>query len=96
LQAYVLIQTETESQPLADELRAIPDIVSAEDVTGAYDAIAVVRSGSMRHLTEVVLAQIRKLPGVMRALPAPLLDGPTEEREGGASFRVSMAGDRAA
>ena len=96
MQAYVLIQTEPHSQPLAEELRALPDIIAAEDVTGAYDAIAVVQSDSMRHLTEVVLEEIRGLPGVTRALPAPVLDGPTEEREGGASFQVAMASSQAA
>jgi DNA-binding Lrp family transcriptional regulator len=96
LHAYVLIQTEPHSHPLAEELRALPDIVAAEDVTGAYDAIAVVRSGSMRHLTDVVLAEIRDLPGVTRVLPAPLLDGPTGDRDSGAPFRVSVASGQAA
>jgi DNA-binding Lrp family transcriptional regulator len=97
LQAYVLIQTEPDSQSVAEDLRALPDIVSAEDVTGAYDAIAVVRSDSMPHLTDVVLAKIRGLPGVSRALPAPLLDGPPGDQEGsGPPFRVSVASGQAA
>ena len=96
MRAYVLIQTDGEKELVADEVREVPGVISADDVTGAYDVIALARSGSMRQLTEVLLPEILRLPGVMRALPAPLLDGPTEEREGGASFRVSMAGDRAA
>jgi DNA-binding Lrp family transcriptional regulator len=96
LQAYVLVQTEPHSQSVAGDLRALPDIVSAEDVTGAYDAIAVVRSDSMRHLTDVVLEQILGVPGVTRALPAPLLDAPTGDREGGTPFRVAMASGQAA
>ena len=96
MRAYVLIQTEPDRGSLADVLRAVPGVVSADDVTGAYDAIAVVRSGSMRHLTEVVLEEIRGLPGVMRALPAPMLDAPAEERESGAAFRVSVASGQAA
>jgi DNA-binding Lrp family transcriptional regulator len=95
LRAYVLIQTDGDGDHLAYELRAIPGVVSAEDVTGAYDAIAVARSGSMRHLTEVILPEIRKLPGVMRALPAPLLDGSGDHRgaepsrDGSASVRAA-------
>jgi DNA-binding Lrp family transcriptional regulator len=96
LQAYVLIQTNGGKELVADEVRALPDIVSADDVTGAYDVIAVAESGSMRHLTEIVLAEIRRLPGVVRALPAPLLDGSTKERGSGAPFRVSVASGQAA
>ncbi len=94
MRAYVLIQTEPENQHLAQELRAIPGIVSAEDVTGAYDAIVVARAGSMRQLSEVILPEIRNLPGVMRAIPTPLLDGATREttpsRDGsGAAHRAA-------
>ncbi|HEV8572591.1 MAG TPA: Lrp/AsnC ligand binding domain-containing protein [Actinomycetota bacterium] len=81
MRAYVLIQTETGTELIANELREVPGVVSAEDVTGAYDAIAVARSGSMRHLMEVILPEIRRLPGVTRALPAPLLDGWEPDRE---------------
>jgi DNA-binding Lrp family transcriptional regulator len=96
LRAYVLIQTETETGLLAEELRTVPGVVSAENLTGAYDAIAVARSDSMRYLDEVILPEIRKLPGVTRALPAPLLDSGDGDRESGSPFRVSLAPVRAA
>jgi DNA-binding Lrp family transcriptional regulator len=96
LRAYVLIQKDGNGDHLANELRAIPGVVSAEDVTGAYDAIAVAQSGSMRHMTEVILSEIRKLPGVMRALPAPLLDSSTGARETGPSHVGAPSRDRAA
>jgi DNA-binding Lrp family transcriptional regulator len=89
LRAYVLIQTEAETEPVADQLLAVPGVLFADDVTGAYDAIAVARSGSMRHLTEVILADIRNVPGVTRALPAPLLDGSQRDRETEPSGNVS-------
>lgn len=94
--AYVLIQTDGGDGLVAGEIRAIPGVVSAEDVTGAYDAIAVARSDSMRHLNEVILPRIRNLPGVTRALPAPLLDSRENDRESGSPFRVSLAPVRAA
>jgi DNA-binding Lrp family transcriptional regulator len=96
LQAYVLIHTEAEKGLLAEELRTVPGVVSAEDVIGAYDAIAVARSESMQYLTEVILPEIRNLPGVTRALPAPLLDSRENDRESGSPFQVSLAPVRAA
>jgi hypothetical protein len=72
LKAYVLIQT-ADGQPIAQALRAIPGIVSAEDLSGPFDAIALAGSDSTRGLLEGILAEIQRLPGVLRALPAPLI-----------------------
>jgi hypothetical protein len=47
--------------------------VTAERVSGAYDAIALAQAGSTRTLIESVVGEILKLPGVTRALPAPLI-----------------------
>ena len=57
-------------EPLAHQLLTIPGIVSAEDLSGAYDAIAHARSSSTRHLVEQVVWEIRKLPGVTQVLPS--------------------------
>jgi hypothetical protein len=54
------------------------EIVSADDLTGPYDAIALASANSSRDLFERVLPEIRKLPGVTQALPAPLM-GPFVE-----------------
>ena len=84
MKAYVLIQTEDE-EPLAARLETIPQIVLAQDLRGAYDAIALARTDSMRQLTDQVIEEIRKLPGVTHALPAPLLrswtDGDVGDRQ---------------
>ena len=95
MRTYILIQTDGESGLVADELREVPGVLSAEDVTGAYDAIAVAGSGSMQYLTEVILPEIRNLPGVTRALPAPVLGGSTRDGETGQREQVAAA-DRAA
>jgi DNA-binding Lrp family transcriptional regulator len=96
VKAYVLIHTQAEREPLAQRLRALPQVVSAEDLTGPYDAIAVVRPRSVRHLVEEIIEEIRKLPGVIRALPLPLvphaMTGPTPE----SSFRHPGSRDEAA
>ena len=74
MDAYVLIQTDGNNDSMVDMLRAIPGVALAEDLTGPYDAIAFTRSKTMDDLTDGVLRTIRDLPGVTRALPAPLLN----------------------
>jgi hypothetical protein len=73
--AYVLIQTESLGTPVARRLRQIPGVVSADDIAGPYDAIAVARSDSSAALMEGIVEPIRGLQGVQRALVAPLNDG---------------------
>ncbi|MGH2757166.1 MAG: Lrp/AsnC family transcriptional regulator [Actinomycetota bacterium] len=70
MKAYVLVQTATGFGPIASELQVIPGVSSAEDLRGPYDAIVV--AGSDGRPLETVLSEIRRLPGVTRALPAPL------------------------
>jgi hypothetical protein len=81
VQAYVLIQKQPDGEPIAGTLRAIPGVVSAVDVSGAYDAVALVRSGSERRLVEGIVREILGVPGVTRALPAPLIQAPIEGLE---------------
>jgi hypothetical protein len=73
VKAYVLVQTEANRQPIAHTLRNIPGVVAAEDLSGPFDAIALAASESMRGLGEQVVAEIQRLPGVIRALSAPLV-----------------------
>lgn len=95
MHAYVLVQTERPGEPLSPRLKTIPGILSAEDLTGAYDAIAVVRADSSRRLMDDVITEIRRLPGVTRALPAPWIrssDGSNAEpsnRDPGSSERAA-------
>jgi hypothetical protein len=79
--AYVLIQAEALGASLADRLRAIPGVVSADDINGPYDAIALARSGSTAELVQEIVGPIRRLPGVQRALVAPLNDGAARETQ---------------
>lgn len=74
MKAFVLIQTQAVNEPIANVLRTFPEIESAEDLTGPYDAIALATAGSTRELLDIVVPKIRELPGVTRVLPAPLVD----------------------
>ena len=78
--AYVLIQTE-QGKLMADELGPLPGIVSAEDLSAAYDAIAVARSDADGLALDGILAEIRGLPRVTRALPAHVLNGDSGSRD---------------
>lgn len=78
MKAYVLIQTAADGGSIAQSLRAIPGVVSAEDLSGPFDAIAMTRSDSTLNLMRGIIAQIQTLPGVIRALPAPLIRSVSE------------------
>lgn len=73
MEAFVLIQTQSGSGPVGAALRAIPGIESTNDLTGPFDAIALASAESMGDLLQTVVSRIRELPGVTRALPAPLV-----------------------
>lgn len=72
MNAYVLIQTEGTGGSIAEMVRDIPCVVSAEPLSGPFDAIALTSLGSSTHPIDEVVAAIQGLPGVIRALPAPL------------------------
>jgi hypothetical protein len=73
MRAYVLIQTETGTPPIAKTLQAIPGVVSASDLMGPYDAIAVARFASTHLSSDSIVAKVLDLPGVTRALPVQVV-----------------------
>jgi Lrp/AsnC ligand binding domain len=70
--AYVLVQTLPRTEPIAGSLRTVPGVVFAEDVSGPYDALALARLDGAGHGLDDILEEIRDLPGVIRALAAPV------------------------
>ncbi|HEV3474002.1 MAG TPA: hypothetical protein VG602_01375 [Actinomycetota bacterium] len=72
MNAYVLVQTDGRDQSIADEIRTLPCVVSAEPLSGPFDAIALTSAGSTPHPIDEVVRVIQGLPGVIRALPAPV------------------------
>ena len=91
MHAYVLIQKEPDGRALASALRAIPGVISAQDVSGPYDALVLARSGSERTLRDEVVREILKVPGVTRALPAPLVRWSDDRLEGPSGARDEAA-----
>jgi len=76
--AYVLIQTVPRTAPIARSVRDVRGVVFAEDVSGPYDALALAQPDEGGQGLEDVLERIRELPGVIRALAAPVGTMPAE------------------
>ena len=69
VQAYILIQTEVgKSASVAEAIREVAGVASAEDVTGPYDVIARVEAPSVDELGKLVIARIQDVQGITRTL----------------------------
>lgn len=73
--AYVLIQTEVgKAADVAEEIRGIGGVVSADDVTGPYDVIARAEAGSMDDLGKMVVSRVQMINGITRTLTCPVVN----------------------
>ncbi|HJS72184.1 MAG TPA: Lrp/AsnC ligand binding domain-containing protein [Acidimicrobiia bacterium] len=74
VQAYVLIQTEVgKAAVVAEEVRNIPGVDSADDVTGPYDVIVRASSEDVDSLGKLVVARIQAVDGITRTLTCPVV-----------------------
>lgn len=74
VQAYVLIQTEVGKAALvAEEVRNIPGVESADDVTGPYDVIVKAGADDVDQLGKLVVARIQAIEGITRTLTCPVV-----------------------
>lgn len=75
VQAYVLIQTEVgKAAVVAEEVRIIPGVDSADDVTGPYDVIVRASSEDVDSLGKLVVAKIQSVDGITRTLTCPVVN----------------------
>ena len=75
VRAYVLIQTEVgKAAAVAAEIRALDGIVSADDVTGPYDVIAVAEAASVDDLGKMVVSKVQMIEGITRTLTCPVVN----------------------
>jgi DNA-binding Lrp family transcriptional regulator len=73
--AYVLIQTEVgKAAQVANEVREIDGVVSADDVTGPYDVIARAEADSVDELGKMVVSRIQMIDGITRTLTCPVVN----------------------
>jgi DNA-binding Lrp family transcriptional regulator len=73
--AYVLIQTDVGKAADVTRLaREIDGVVSADNVTGPYDVIAVLESGSIDDLGKLVVSQMQRIEGITRTVTCPVVN----------------------
>ncbi|MEA1904122.1 MAG: Lrp/AsnC ligand binding domain-containing protein [Actinomycetota bacterium] len=74
VQAYILIQTEVgKAAVVAEEVRVITGVDSADDVTGPYDVIVKASSEDVDSLGKLVVARIQAVDGITRTLTCPVV-----------------------
>ena len=74
MQAYVLIQTEVGKAALvAEAVREIHGVDSADDVTGPYDVVVKATSEDVDSLGKLVVARIQSVDGITRTLTCPVV-----------------------
>ncbi|MGH9024124.1 MAG: Lrp/AsnC ligand binding domain-containing protein [Acidimicrobiia bacterium] len=75
VRAYVLIQTEVgKAVHVADEVRKIDGVISADDVTGPYDVIVTAESDGVDELGRMVVSRIQHVDGITRTLTCPVVN----------------------
>ena len=73
--AYVLIQTEVgKSGDVAEAVRRIEGVVSADDVTGPYDVIAQAEAPTVDDLGKMVVSRVQMIDGITRTLTCPVVN----------------------
>lgn len=75
VQAYVLIQTGVGlAAQAAAEIRELPGVISAEDVTGPYDVVVRVEANTVDELGKMVVARVQGVTGITRTLTCPVVN----------------------
>ena len=74
VQAFVLIQTEVgKAANVAEQVRTIQGVESADDVTGPYDVIVKAEAADVDALGKLVVAKIQSVEGITRTLTCPVV-----------------------
>ena len=75
VKAFILIDTTAgKAKEVAQKLRGVPGVISANTVTGPHDIIALVESSDVSSLGELVVHKIQSVPGVNRSLTSIVAD----------------------
>jgi DNA-binding Lrp family transcriptional regulator len=72
--AFVLIQTEVgKAAAVAEQIRGLAGVASADDVTGPYDVIVRVEAETVDELGKLVVASVQAVDGITRTLTCPIV-----------------------
>ena len=72
--AFVLIQTEVgKAAAVAEQIRSLAGVASADDVTGPYDVIVRVQAETVDELGKLVVANVQAVDGITRTLTCPIV-----------------------
>ena len=65
IRAYVLVRFEADSsKQVINDLRQSKGVISADLVTGPYDAIVLIETTDINEIAELVVDKVMKIPGV--------------------------------
>ncbi len=74
VEAYILIQTEVgKADSVVREIADISGVLSADPVTGPYDAVVRAQAADVDDLGKLVVAKIQAANGITRTLTCPII-----------------------
>ena len=69
VKGYLLIQTKMgKAKQVVEAVRSLEGVISADAVTGSWDAIAIVTGESVKDIGELVVGRVRKIDGIEKTL----------------------------
>jgi DNA-binding Lrp family transcriptional regulator len=72
--AYILVQAEVGTAAnVARQLREVPGVVRADDVTGPYDVIALAEAPTIDDLGRLVAGRVQMIGGITRTITCPVV-----------------------
>lgn len=75
IKAYILVQTEVGSSARVTEaIRAIPGVVSADNVAGPYDVVAEVQAPTVSELGREVISRVQAVSGITRTTTCTVVE----------------------
>ncbi len=73
--AYVLIQTEVgRAATVANQVREIPGVDAADDVTGPYDVIVRASAADVDELGRMVVSRVQTIEGITRTVTCTVVN----------------------
>ncbi len=75
MNAYILIQTEVgKASEVAEQIRVIEGVVSADVLTSPYDIIAHTEAANVDELGRMVMSRIQMIAGITRTTTCPVVN----------------------